>query len=289
MSGFARWAGFSLALLLSVGFVAQARAEKTLLRVRLEGQVLESPSDAAGLLALFEDAQFKTLREYAQLIRSAAADRDIHGLALILDEPQLNLAQVEELTAALASFKAKNKPIYCYMDQAGNVTYPLAAAATHITLAENSTLDIVGLYGQMMFFKGLLDKIGVEADMLHIGAYKSALEPFTRTEPSPEAAENVNWLLDSIYERWVQLIADGRKLSPEQVKKIVDTAPLTAAEALEHKLVDAVGSFEDFQKALRKEFGQDLTTVKSVEEMDAPDLKSDDIWGLLQKFQAFFE
>ena len=224
------------------------------------------------------------------MIREAAADRTISGLVLIIDQPEINLAQVEEFTRALNAFKAKGKPIYCYMDEAGNATYALAAAATHVTLAENSELGIVGLHGEMMFFKGLLDKLGIEAEMLHMGAYKSALEPFTRTEPSPEAAENVNWLLDGIYARWLQLMADGRKLSTDEVKKIVDQAPITSEDALKLKLVDEVSSFGAFRRLLKKEFGKDVKIVKNLSEGgEGGELKSDDIWGLIAHLKTLFE
>lgn len=99
----------------------------------------------------------------------------------------------------MQGFREAGKKVYCYMDYAGNGSYALACSADHITLAEYSVLGIVGLHAEASFYKGLLDKIGVYADLMHCGAYKSALEPFTRTEPSPEAAENINWLLDGIY------------------------------------------------------------------------------------------
>jgi protease-4 len=244
----------------------EARAEKALLRLRLDGPVLEAPDDTAGLFALLAQKEAKTLHYWVKTLHRAAGDPDVQGLVLIIEEPELGLAQVEELTAAVKAFRAKGKPVYCYLDQAGNLTYALAASADYITLADYSELEIIGLRGEMMFFKGLLDKIGVEADMMHCGAYKSALEPFTRTEPSPEAAENINWLLDSLFDRWVQLIAEGRKLPVEQVKKLVDAAPLSAAQALEGKLVDEVSSFPAFKQKLHKEFGPDVKVLKEYEE-----------------------
>jgi protease-4 len=281
--------GAALALLGTLLWPAQARAEKKLLRLRLGGPVLEAPSDNAALMALFAKEQAETLRDYVGTIHRAAGDRDINGLVLIIEQPEVSLAQIEELTAALKAFQAKDKPVYCYLDEADNRTYALAAAASHITLAENGTLDIIGLHGEMMFFKGLLDKIGVEADMMHCGAYKSALEPFTRTEPSPEAAANVNWLLDGIYDRWIQLIADGRKLAPEEVKKLVDAAPLTAQQALDGKLVDDVSSFAAFRRRLHKEFGKDVAVVKEYREGAATELDTSNPFTLIPQIIQLFE
>ncbi len=281
--------GAALVLLGTLVLPAPALAEKKLLRLRLSGSVLEAPSDNAALMALFAKEQSETLRDYVRTIHRAAGDRDINGLVLIIEQPEVSLAQIEELTAALKAFKAKDKPIYCYLDEADNRTYALAAAASHITLAENSMLETVGLHGQMMFFKGLLDKIGIEADMMHCGAYKSALEPFTRTEPSPEAAANVNWLLDGIYDRWIQLIADGRKLSPDEVKKLVDAAPLTAQQALEGKLVDDVSSFAAFRQRLHKEFGKDVAVLKKYEEGAATEFDTSNPFTLIPQILQLFE
>jgi len=210
-----------------------AWADKTVVRLRLDGPVLEAPDDNAQLFAILGGRQAKTLRHWVSTIEKAAADDEVDGIVMIIEEPQLGFAQIEALSRALRAFRESGKKIYCYIDYAGNGTYALACAADHITLAEHSVLGTVGLHAELGFYKGLLDKIGVEADMMHCGAYKSALEPFTRTEPSLEAAENVNWLLDGIYERWIGMITAGRGLSAEQVKGLVDRAPLEAEDALE--------------------------------------------------------
>lgn len=281
--------GVVLVTVLAWGTVAQARAEKTVLRMRLDGPVMEAPNDAAGLMALFQEKQFNTLRDWVQTIQQASQDANIAGLLLIIESPEISLAQVEELTRALKAFEAKGKPVYCYLDEASNVTYGLATAANHVTLAENSELTIVGLRAELSYYKGLMDKIGVRADMMHCGAYKSALEPFTRTEPSPEAAENVNWLLDGIYGRWLQLIADGRKLTVDQVKALVDQAPLSAAQALEHKLVDEVSSFPAFKKMVHKQFGADVKVVKKIQSEDAVELDMNNPFAILPQLFEMFE
>lgn len=186
-----RCASWTLVLIsASLVLPVPAAAARKVLRLRLDGPVLEAPNENAQLFALLGGSKARTLRDWVSTIRKAAADPEIAGLALIIEEPELGLAQIEELTRALKHFRANGKKIYCYMDYAGNGTYALACAADHITLAEHSTLAIVGLHAELGFYKGLLDKIGVEAELLHCGAYKSAHEPFTRTEPSPEAAED---------------------------------------------------------------------------------------------------
>jgi protease-4 len=267
-----------------------AWAARKVLRLRLDGPVLEAPDENAQLLGLiFSGSESRTLYDTVRTIEKAAADDEIAGIALIIEEPEMGLAQIEEFSRALQAFRETGKKVYCYIDYAGNGTYALASAADHITLAEHSVLGIVGLHAEASFYKGLLDKIGVYADMMHCGAYKSALEPFTRTEPSPEAAENINWLLDGIYERWIEMLAKGRGLPAEEVRALVDQAPLEADVALEHKLVDAVGSFPDFKKLVYKEFGQDVEVVKKLGDEGGFELDLENPFAIFQMFSEMLD
>ena len=285
--------GTAIALLvIAIGGLAypiEAQAARDVLRMRLDGPMAEAPSDAAGFMALLEERELNTFYDRVSGIRKAARDPDIAGLVLIIEQPQLSFAHVDEFTDAIKEFKAKNKPVYCYLDYAGNLSYALATAADHITIAENSVLSIEGLHAELSFYKGLLDKIGVEAQMLHCGAYKSALEPFTRTSPSPEAVENVNWLLDGLYERWVSLIAENRGLGVDEVKRLIDSSPLMSAEAREAKLIDEVSSFPAFKKRMLKEFGSDATFLKRYEEGGGIELDTDNPFTLFVQLMQLFE
>jgi protease-4 len=266
-----------------------ALAAKKLLRMRLDGPMLESPPRDLDLFGVLRGEEPKTLHDCVKTIQEAAKSSDIAGIVLIIEEPEMKLAQLEELTAAFKGFREKGKKIYCYLDEGNNLTYAVACAADEITLAENSELGIIGLNAQLMYLKGLFDKIGVQADMLHCGAYKSALEPFTRTEPSKEAAENVNWLLDGIFTRWLQLIADGRKLSVDQVKTAVDTAPLQAEQALKLKLVDEVSSFPAFRQKIQKEFGKDVEVLKKLTKKDELKLDFQNPFAIFEFFGKLME
>lgn len=266
-----------------------AQAEQKVLRVRLDGPMTEAPSDAAGLMALLQEQELNTVYDRVSAIRKAARDPEIAGLVLIIEQPQLSFAHVDEFTAAIKEFQAKQKPVYCYLDYAGNLSYALATAADHITMAENSVLSIDGLHAELSFYKGLLDKIGVEAQLLHCGAYKSALEPFTRTAPSPEAAENVNWLLDGLYEHWAGLIAENRGLDVAEVKRLVDASPLMSDQARDAKLVDEVSSFLAFKKRVRKEFGADATFLKRYEDGGGIELDTENPFTLFVQLMQLFE
>lgn len=276
-------------LLMAAAAPAPAFAAKKLLRIVLDGPLQEGPAEQFPITLLLSGEKPKTLRELTSTFEKAAEDDDVAGIALIVVTPQMNIAQSEELIRAMKQFRDEGKKVYCYLDWAGNLSYMLAANADHITLAENSELNIVGLNASLMYFKAMLDKIGVEAEMLRAGDYKSAAEPFMRTEPSKEAAENINWLLDGLFERWLTLMAEGRGMSVEDMRAAVNSAPLSAEDALEHKLVDEVSSFVDFKRLLHKKFGSNVEIVKKLDGEDGLKIDFDNPFAIFDFFSKIMD
>ena len=117
-------------------------------------------------------------------------------------------------------------------------------------------LWLTGIYGESLYVKDLLDKIGVQADFMHMGDYKSAAEMLTRTEPSAPAEANVNWLLDGYYDSLVRMIAGARNMRAQQVRDLIDQGPYMADEALEKGLIDAIQTRDAFLALVRKEIGR---------------------------------
>src|SRR5439155_24885496 len=124
-------------------------------------------------------------------------------------------------------------------------------------------LVLMGIHAESSYFKNLLDKIGVQADIIHIGDYKSAGEPFYQTGPSKEAEEQENKLLDSIFEQMINQVAESRKLSPSDVRKAIDHAMFSPEEAKQAKLVDELMYREDLKKALKKKFGEETKVTRN--------------------------
>lgn len=269
---------------------ATTYAQQRLLRLKLDGAVIETPKgeDLFDFGALFGEKS-RTLHELTTTIRTAARDGDIHGMVLFIEQPQIGLAQADELVRAIRDFRKAGKKVYCYLDSAGNGVYAIASAADHITLSQNSSLDIIGLNAQMSFYKGLLEKLNCSMDMLHCGAYKTAAEPFTRTEPSKENVEMINWLLDGIYDRWIGMIAEGRGQTADQIRAAVDIAPILADKALEMKLIDAVGSLNDFREMVRKNHGKDVEIVKKYPEKSGMKMDFNNPFAMFQIFSKMME
>ncbi len=281
----------SLAVVLVVTqFVAAARAEQRLVRWLFDGPIVERPSGLEiNPFNLSGSLKSKSLREWVESIDAAAKDGEIAGAVMIIEDPSMGLAQIEELTRAIQRFRAKGKKVWCYLDGGGNGEFALACAADHVTLSENSELSVVGLRAEMMFYKGLFDKIGIQMDAIHIGDFKSAMEPYTRTAPSEENAKMINWLLDGIYERLVNIIAVGRKLSASEVKAAIDVAPLMSETAKERKFVDEVGTFPGFKQMVRKEYGKDVAVEVDYGKDDGLKLDMSNPFAIFQMFSEAME
>ena len=145
-----------------------------------------------------------------------------------------------------------------------------------------SDIWVTGLYGESPYVRGLLDKLGVKPDFLHCGAYKSASEIFMRDGPSPEAEKMQNWLLDSEYETYVNLIAKGRGVDVAKVRGWIDGGPYTAESGKEAGLIDAVEQRQDLEAFLKSKYGKDLTFEKGYGKKKAQQLDLSSPFGMFK-------
>ncbi|RKZ28866.1 hypothetical protein DRQ36_09795, partial [bacterium] len=219
---------------------------KRALRIDLSGDYVERPRK--GLFS----ASRKTFSRILRVLEEAAVDDKINGLVIRWRSPGINFAQAEELRAVFKKFGECDKPVILYADNLGNLSYYLASAADYVVISPTGGgVNLIGLRAELMFFKGTLDKIGVEGDFVTAGDYKSAVEMFMRTEPSEFAAENMNELLDGLEKQFAGAIAESRGMTIEQVKAIIDGGPYTDIEAESLGLVDTLlywDQFEDYVK-----------------------------------------
>jgi protease-4 len=228
------------------------KAPSVVAHFHLSGSLTESPVvDPFGLTA----GQVTSLADLVGRLRQASKDDNVKAVILTYGGMNFGFGQLEELREAIDRVKAAGKKIYVHSELMTTFTYALLCAGDNLSLAPESSLWLTGLYGEDLYIKGLLDKIGIEADMMHMGAYKSAGEMFTRRSPSEEAAENINWIFDSYYDSLVDMIATSRGKTPEAVRKLIDKGLYTTNEALNEGLIDAIETREAFVRRVRKEVG----------------------------------
>jgi protease-4 len=222
----------------------------------LSGMLSESPvADPFGLTA----GELTSLKDLVRRMDKASADDKLKAVILTCDGMQLGLGQLQEVRQAIDHLKTAGKRVYVHAEDVDTRTYALLCVGNRLSLAPQSSLWLTGIYGQSLYVKGLLDKIGVRADYLHMGDYKSAAEMMTRTSPSAQAEENLNWIFDGIYGSLVEMIAKSRGKKPEEIRDLVDHGPYIADQALQKGLIDAVETQQEFLAQVRKEVGEEMT------------------------------
>src|SRR5687767_5550435 len=201
------------------------------------------------------------LRTVTRALRAAAKDDRVAGVFLTGDLTPAafgsGFAALKEVRAALNDFKASGKPITGYLTFATTKSYYLASAASDLAIDPYGVILIPGLASEPVFFAGAFEKYGVNVQVTRVGKYKSAVEPFTRREMSPENREEIQKLLGDIWSGLLADIAPSRELTPEKFQTIIDAEGLLqAAAAKEHGFVDRVAYRDEIYDALKVKTGR---------------------------------
>jgi len=204
---------------------------------------------------IFGINQAQSLSNLLTQLKKAKIDARIGAVLLDIDYPAIGWGKAEELRAAITDYKTSGKPVYAYMEGGSNKEYYVAIAADKIFMPPTGDLFINGFAAQAQFYKGSLDKLGVEWEDVHVGKYKSLSESFTRTDHSPESREVVNAILDDYFERVVSAISEARKKSPEEVRAIIDNARYTAVSAQQENLIDGAKYRDEVNQELKNRLG----------------------------------
>lgn len=230
-------------------------ADGSTLVLKLEGDLPEKPPVEIPL-AVFENQAPMTVRDLWSTLRRAAADSRIQAVVVSPRGLTIGWAKMQEVRDSLLAFRKSGKPVYASLRMPGLKEYYVATGADRIFVAPEDYLDVKGLRLEAMFFKNTADKVGVQMEVEHIGKYKDAYDPFTRTSMTPETREVYNQLLDQYYGNLVDAIATGRKKSPEDARAIIDKGPFIAKDALAAGLVDTLGYddqvFDELKGRLKK-------------------------------------
>ncbi len=226
---------------------------------RLDGELTEAPVDES--FPMFNEPG-TSLKELVARMDKAAHDPDVKAVVIMPDNASLGIAQVEELRGEMSKVRSLGKDIYVHGDSLMMAQYVLAAGASRISVVPTGTVLIPGLHGSSLHVRGLLDKIGAKPDFITEGAYKSAAELFMREEPSPQADEMMNWLMDGLYANLKDLVATGRKADAAKTQGWLNDGLFTAEQAKSTGLIDAVEQQQDFEAMLKDKYGEDIVFDK---------------------------
>jgi protease-4 len=205
------------------------------LAVDVSGDMPEEPS--SGLSGLFEN-RAPSIRALVEAVDRAGRDPAVKGLLLRVGSVDTGWARVQELRDALVRFRRSGKPSWAHLEFAGNREYYLATACAKVAASPTAMLDVSGLAAEVTFYRGTLDKLGVEAQFEGVGKYKNAPNQFTEKGLTEPHREQMEALVGTLFEQYVRGVAEGRGLKPEEVRSLIDRGPFEASEAKEVGLVD---------------------------------------------------
>ncbi len=198
------------------------------------------------------------LNEVLENIRKAKEDDNISGIFLDLDILQAGFATTEEIRKALLDFKESDKFIISYGEVFSQNAYYLGSVADYLYLNPEGTIDFRGINAQLLFFKHMLDRLGIDAQIIRHGEYKSAGEPFFLDEMSPENREQTLAFISSIWNNVVKGISETRTLSVNHLNYVADNfLTRTAGKAFENGMIDGVKYYDEVLDEMRVRLGLD--------------------------------
>ncbi|POT57629.1 signal peptide peptidase SppA [Citrobacter amalonaticus] len=242
------------------------------LKLDITGVIVDKPSSTNRLSALSRQLfgansdrlQENSLFDIVNTIRQAKDDHNITGIVLDLknfagaDQPSM-----QYVGKALREFRDSGKPVYAVGDNFSQGQYYLASFANKIWLTPQGSVDLHGFATNGLYYKSLLDKLKVSTHVFRVGTYKSAVEPFIRDDMSPAAREADSRWIGELWQNYLNTVAANRQIPAQQVfpgaqgmlDGLTKVGGDTAQYALNNKLVDALLSSAEAEKALTKQFG----------------------------------
>ncbi len=191
------------------------------------------------------------LPEIKNALDKAAEDSKVNGLFLDLENLTGNLAQFTELRTILANFKKSGKPIHVWSAQFDYQTLYLASLADHISLAPYGDFMLMGPTFQLGYYHDTLKKLGIEFEVIRVGKYKSAAEPFLLSTPSAETLEMYQSLEKNLRDHVFKTIAEARKMPVAKVTQFFKQSIFTPREALASGLIDKLSYLDKSRDVIK--------------------------------------
>ncbi len=256
-----------VAIVSSSGEAAPRVESASTLVVELDGGLPEVSADDPFAAAFGEDEALDLL-DARRALRMAAADDRIAAVWLKVGMLASPWASLEEVREALDAYRASGKPLYAsasgpYLNEAG---YFLASAADTVVMPPLTVFEFNGFTITAEFYKKLLDKLDVEAEVIRVGSFKGAVEPFIREDLSDENREQLRSMLDEQNRVFLETVARSRGTTPAALQSLIETDALFSAEAgLEAGLLDALLATDQMEDVIRRRTGiaddDDLPTL----------------------------
>lgn len=268
---------FALPFILFIGFLAAISStfsssevasvkNNTILKINLSKSVVDevsgSPLDYLDVNTFEVNAPGTTL-SYVRAIENAASDPRIE--AIFIDGSlgsNISLTTLQEMRNALINFKSAGKKVYSYSNIYSNASYYISSVSDKIVMNPAGELQWFGMSSQIMMYKDILDKLGVDMQIIRVGKYKSAVEPFILSKMSEESKEQTRILLNSV---WSSLLADvskSRNVDVALLQKYADELTLSdASEVLKAKMIDTLMYKDQFVSFMDTLYGKNSNVM----------------------------
>lgn len=261
---------FMIGMVAGLGSNSQAvytpKAENSVFKIAFEGDIRESAEENPFTNLLTGREPDLSLRDLLKSIRHAKEQESVKGIYLDMGVFSGGTASLDAVRRALMDFKESGKFIVAYADNYTQGGYYLASVADKIYLNPQGILGLTGLSSRTMFYKGLLQKIGVEMMVFKVGTYKGAIEPFIADKLSDANREQITSYQNSIWGNITKGIAKSRNITVEDVNRFADEGAFFASpeKAVEYKLIDELKYRSEVEKYLIEQSGQTGDKLKTV-------------------------
>lgn len=258
-----------LGVMLATGDEKQSVSDNSILRIELTGTVVDrsTPNNPLNQLLGRSEASSQGLDVLIDAIKTAKSDKRIKGIYIEGGTMSSDFATLQELRGALVDFKSSGKFIVSYADSYKQGAYYIASVGDRVLINPSGLLDWHGIAMQPMFWTGLMEKVGVKAQVFKVGTYKSAVEPFILKEMSPANREQVESMITDLWKETCTAVATSRKLSPDSLNAYADRY-ITLADGADYKrlkLVDDLTYVDQVREELRKRMNDKEVTFVSPE------------------------
>lgn len=255
---------FFISILVFFSMVSSSESEtqvrkNSIMMLDLSGNIAERSQENPFSFLLNEDNETYGLDDILSSIKKAKENENIKGIYIQAGWLGAGFASIEEIRQALVDFKESGKFIVAYGDSYSQGLYYLSSVADKVLLNPQGAVEWRGIAATPIFFKDLLDKIGVEMQVFKVGTYKSAVEPFISTEMSPANREQVDAYISSIWGRVTSDVAASRKLSADSLNAVADKMLMfhPASESVKCGLADTLIYKNDVRNYLKAMVGID--------------------------------
>lgn len=231
--------------------------EKSVLKLNFDSYFTELTIPEDPFTEMFGDGTPNIgLNDFKSALANAALDPNIKGISITLSNPILGFGEMEEVKAALKDFRKSGKFVYTYSEFLSEKAVLIAAVADSSFLHPLGGVEFNGLASEVTFIKGTLDKLGLEPLVFRVGEFKSAVEPFIRTDMSAESKEQVSEYIGSIAGNIYAGYAADKKMTKEEVDRVLNKASmLSADESLSNGIVSSQAYHDQYEDALRRKLG----------------------------------